>query len=302
MVAGLIVDAFSPKVVTVLGETAAAWADALQSRGVEAHRPASAAPPRTDLVLCIDLLEHTPAGTEADVVARLTDAADVVVFATPVPGYWRAGYANFRPPSFWLEQFLARGYVFADVLRPRLEDRPDFTRRTVDLCLYAVCRPRSEEARAALGAIPELRDIMAAATARIDGLFFDAARHRLHRRDTFSGERHPSLRPVPCVHVPIPAIDVDRDSGHRFRVRFSNTRTRLCLGAGLFAGATVEEDGVPLPHAQMLLPDIAARGQGRYWIGPDQIYFSTPDNSDPRTNGHTYSLRVPAHLGRLADG
>lgn len=50
------------------------------------------------------------------------------------------------------------------------------------------------------------------------------------------------------------------------------------------------EDDLPLGPAHTLHSDIETNGRGRYSHWKDAIIFSTSDNSDPRTNGRTYTL------------
>jgi hypothetical protein len=51
------------------------------------------------------------------------------------------------------------------------------------------------------------------------------------------------------------------------------------------------EDGRPLGPAHAQHDEIRARGAGCYSHWGDYVYFSTSDNSDPRTNGRTYRFR-----------
>src|SRR5262245_15038303 len=54
----------------------------------------------------------------------------------------------------------------------------------------------------------------------------------------------------------------------------------------------VFENGHPLPLPYM--PGwgvVANEGGGRYLVEGSALYFSTTDNSDPRSNGRTYTIR-----------
>lgn len=53
----------------------------------------------------------------------------------------------------------------------------------------------------------------------------------------------------------------------------------------------VLEDGRPLGPAHALHADIRAQGVGRFSFWSGSLLFSTSDNSDPRNNGRTYSMR-----------
>ncbi len=50
------------------------------------------------------------------------------------------------------------------------------------------------------------------------------------------------------------------------------------------------EDDLPLGPAHALHADIESKGRGRYSHWNDSIIFSTSDNTDPRTNGRSYTL------------
>ena len=102
-----------------------------------------------------------------------------------------------------------------------------------------------------------------------------------------------------------PILKIRNEGGHAF---ISVTgKSRLSCHARP-SNAVVLEDGVPLPGpAGASHEDIRRFGGGRYSFWRDSVYFSTPDNTDPRTNGRQYviayrrlsSLRVPALLQRL---
>jgi hypothetical protein len=85
--------------------------------------------------------------------------------------------------------------------------------------------------------------------------------------------------------TPTPLSDITHDAGHCYRAAVdprmlsdaeSGSRVQLC------------EDGVPLPTAHSDHAAIRRHGSGRYshWTGV--IYFSTSDDTDPRTNGRRY--------------
>jgi hypothetical protein len=50
------------------------------------------------------------------------------------------------------------------------------------------------------------------------------------------------------------------------------------------------ENGEALTPAHSIHSDIRRLGEGRFSHWFDRVYFSTSDNSDPRTNGRTYSF------------
>ncbi len=91
-----------------------------------------------------------------------------------------------------------------------------------------------------------------------------------------------SLRgPIPCV----------RESGHAWQV-FVGHNDIADDRTGNGSPLELLEDGKPLGPGHCLHAEIREKGGGRYshWAG--NLWFSTPDNSDPRANGRRYSIRV----------
>ena len=58
----------------------------------------------------------------------------------------------------------------------------------------------------------------------------------------------------------------------------------------------VLRDGQPLGPAHAVHDTIAKSGRGAFSHWYTGVYLSTPDNVDPRTDGHTYAVRAPAQL------
>ena len=58
----------------------------------------------------------------------------------------------------------------------------------------------------------------------------------------------------------------------------------------------VLQDDRPLGPANALLARIRADGGGSFSHWEDALYFSTPDNTDPRIDGHAYSIRAELTL------
>jgi hypothetical protein len=53
------------------------------------------------------------------------------------------------------------------------------------------------------------------------------------------------------------------------------------------------ENATPLGPSHTLHHDIYTWGSGRYSHWGDYLYFSTSDNTDPNTNGRTYTILYP---------
>jgi SAM-dependent methyltransferase len=54
------------------------------------------------------------------------------------------------------------------------------------------------------------------------------------------------------------------------------------------------EDGILLGFPHALHASIQTIGEGRFCHWKDKVFFASSDNSDPRTNGKKYTLRIPA--------
>lgn len=93
---------------------------------------------RFDLAVAVATGEHLPAGLATVLVRSLCDAADVVAFASALPGLAPPGTVNARWPAWWDSLFEERGYVPHDVARPLLweEEAVELTVRQ-GLVLYA---------------------------------------------------------------------------------------------------------------------------------------------------------------------
>ncbi len=106
----------------------------------------------------------------------------------------------------------------------------------------------------------------------------------------------------PMLTVPIPAASMTPEIGHNTTAAVTFTLPFPYVFA--FAGpsnsegspATVTEDDIPLGPSHALHSDIRAMGGGRYSLWSGAVYFSSHDNSDPRSNGRAYRLVAQARL------
>jgi len=60
--------------------------------------------------------------------------------------------------------------------------------------------------------------------------------------------------------------------------------------------AVLYEDGKPLPAPHAIHQDIDESGEGRYSLWQGTLIFSSSDNTDPRSNGRTYTIKYPPSL------
>jgi hypothetical protein len=65
-----------------------------------------------------------------------------------------------------------------------------------------------------------------------------------------------------------------------------------------FSPAELSEDGEVLGSSNALHQDVRAKGGGRHSFWGRHLYFSSSDNSDPRTNGRRYEVRRPYPINR----
>jgi SAM-dependent methyltransferase len=75
---------------------------------------------RYDLAVCLEVAEHLPESSAADLVRTLTAFAPVVLFSAAVPGQGGVGHINEQWPSYWKELFEQHGFCRRDPIRPRI--------------------------------------------------------------------------------------------------------------------------------------------------------------------------------------
>ena len=67
---------------------------------------------RFDLVCCVEVAEHIPAGRSEELIGSLVGvASDWIYFTAAPPGQSGHGHINCRPISDWLEMFERRGWI-----------------------------------------------------------------------------------------------------------------------------------------------------------------------------------------------
>jgi len=85
--------------------------------------------------------------------------------------------------------------------------------------------------------------------------------------------------------TPTPLTGIVRNGGHCYKALVD---PHLLSDAESVSRVQVYENGVPLPHSHSEHAAIRHKGGGRFSHWNGAIYFSTSDNSDPRTNGRRY--------------
>jgi hypothetical protein len=82
--------------------------------------------------------------------------------------------------------------------------------------------------------------------------------------------------------------EIQEETGYCWIARVDS---RMPSDAEALSRLRLFEDDRQLGPAHALHDDIRTQGGGRYSHWGHQVYFSTFDNSDPRTNGRTYRYR-----------
>ncbi len=107
------------------------------------------------------------------------------------------------------------------------------------------------------------------------------------------------LRP-PQIAAVLQPSDIFPESGAAYTARVppGNAVFRIEGDAGASARSSLRlfENGSELTAGHALHADIRETGAGRFSHWGEWLLFATPDNSDPRRNGRTYSLTVDATL------
>jgi hypothetical protein len=82
-----------------------------------------------------------------------------------------------------------------------------------------------------------------------------------------------------------PFADISPNGGHCYRAAVDPD---LLSDAESISRLRLYEDGMPLPDAHADHAEIRRDGRGRYSHWQGAIYFSSCDNTDPRSNGRRY--------------
>ncbi len=145
----LLLDWFTPKSVLDVGCGVGTWCASFERQGVpvvtgldgpwvdqsrlqmtrggfvsfdfaSAPKPYAPALPqkRYDLVVSFEFLEHVQSEHTPAVVEFMANAADIIVSGAAIPGQGGRFHVNEQWPSYWRDQFAARGFECFDCIRP----------------------------------------------------------------------------------------------------------------------------------------------------------------------------------------
>lgn len=80
---------------------------------------------RYDLAICLEVAEHLHQIYASELVSKLTDLSDIVIFSAAIPSQGGQNHINEQWLTYWEKLFDAHGYVLYDILRPQIWDNPD---------------------------------------------------------------------------------------------------------------------------------------------------------------------------------
>jgi hypothetical protein len=115
-------------------------------------------------------------------------------------------------------------------------------------------------------------------------------KHYLHTADLRFQVVHGIVSPA-YIEGEIDVRDAVHKSGHIHIVKQNFDTAGDTTRAPHASTLRIYEDGVPLGPAHSSDADIRELGKGRYSHWEDALYFSSSDNSDPRTNQRRYTYR-----------
>lgn len=94
---------------------------------------------------------------------------------------------------------------------------------------------------------------------------------------------------IPLAPAFVPE-QIHQEKGHAFLVFLDGAENGDDQADTRRSNLQVLEDGRPLGPAHAIHDDIRRSGRGRFSHWNNRLYFSTSDNSDPRTNGRRYQI------------
>ena len=107
---------------------------------------------------------------------------------------------------------------------------------------------------------------------------------------------------APETRIDIEPASIKADSGHAFRFPI-NVRPTFpyelptdTAGIPEASQLIMRENGIALRPRHALHDEIRVRGGGAFSHWNGNLFFSTSDNSDPRSNGRTYSIESPTRV------
>lgn len=93
----------------------------------------------------------------------------------------------------------------------------------------------------------------------------------------------------------LPAEHFRHETGHCWFIDCAGIGLDKLKKGGLIPRVTVFEDGRPIGPSNAIHDEIRYHGYGRVAVTGGRLYFSTSDNTDPRSNGREYVVEATQH-------
>ena len=78
-----------------------------------------------DLAVCLEVAEHLAPEYATDFVESLTRLAPVILFSAAIPLQEGVNHLNEQWPEYWVQKFMARGFLPVDTIRKKIWSRDD---------------------------------------------------------------------------------------------------------------------------------------------------------------------------------
>lgn len=82
--------------------------------------------PGSELAICVEVLEHLSAQAASRVLNQVSKSSETVIFSAAWDGQGGEHHINERPMEDWLEEWVNRDFVVADVIRSRMNSLPRY--------------------------------------------------------------------------------------------------------------------------------------------------------------------------------
>jgi len=82
--------------------------------------------PDSELAICVEVLEHLSAPAVSRVLDQVSSSSETVIFSAAWDGQGGERHINERPMEDWLEEWVRRDFLVADVIRSRMDSLPRY--------------------------------------------------------------------------------------------------------------------------------------------------------------------------------
>ena len=113
----LLIDKCPPaQVIDIIASSSHLWCD------LDKEIPEVA---RFDLAISIEVAEHLSEDQGKQLIKRLCETSDTILFSAAIPGQGGIGHINEQWHEYWHDIFISYGYNCFDILRSKLLTRPN---------------------------------------------------------------------------------------------------------------------------------------------------------------------------------